>query len=157
MADDTNIWLNKVGTSYSVDLNDPDKKIKESEVTGPRKVQPLLGMKWAISVRRAGCDKDTETIALHTPSLVLPKANAATILSRIDRWSPYSSSDSGSGIPLGGQRAYSAFETIPLKLMLWCISAAVGFGVVFLSRVIVIVIVASSCHLTRFQLQVAND
>ena len=67
---------------------------KELSKKGSAKKQSLLGVIQRVAVRRttASSGKPCQTVQVHVPAQVLPKANAATVRDRLLTWSVYSSS-----------------------------------------------------------------
>ena len=94
---------------------------KVETTQGQAKVQSLLGMIWTIALQRP--NKGLDIVRVHSPSQVLPKANASTMLSRMRRWGLYTSSDTGVADAFGGQDVYALFEKIPLKMLITCTDA----------------------------------
>jgi len=120
VADDTNIWVNNAGVAYKKDaLGVMQKAVGK----GQAKVQALLGMIWTVALDRVDQSVGIDLVRMHSPSQVLPKANAATILSRMRRWGIYTSADPGSADAYGGQEVYTGFSQVPLKMLITCTDA----------------------------------
>lgn len=113
VADDTNVWVNN--TSEKVTVNEDGQEEKQ-ERNGMKRTSPLLGMLQFVCLKRT--DGTSDCIALHSPSQLLPRQNAGTILSRIRRWAVYCSS--GCSTFFGGRNLYSLFEKVPLKVIIFC-------------------------------------
>ena len=96
--------------------------MQQCETKGQAKVQSLLGMIWTIALQRVG-QNGLDIVRMHSPSQVLPKANAATLLSRMRRWGMYSSAEPGSAEAFGGSETYKCFDRIPLKMVITCTDA----------------------------------
>eukprot|EP00435_Cladocopium_sp_Y103_P050187 s1190_g15.t1 len=121
VADDTNIWVNNAGVDYKKDAMGVLQKGVSNK--GQAKVQALLGMIWTVALDRVDQTVGVDLVRMHSPSQVLPKANAATILSRMRRWGIYTSADSGSADAFGGQEVYTCFSQVPLKMVITCTDA----------------------------------
>lgn len=115
VADDTNIWVNNSSVAHQ---KDSLGLMCKTESKGQAKVQPLLGMIWTVALGRTRDRAGIDMVRIHSPSQVLPKANGATILSRMRRWGLYTSSPSGSADAFGGEETYKCFSQIPLKMVI---------------------------------------
>ena len=110
VADDTNIWVNSPTVSHSSTGEVRTKR-------GMKKMQALLGMLQCIFVREKDSDA-RHVLQLHNPSQLLPRANWATIASRMRRWCVYCSA--GCAEPFGSTAPWAQMEEIPLKLIVMC-------------------------------------
>ena len=122
VSDDTNVWVNNPSRKRDIDeAGGVSSNLKA--VKGMKRVQPLLGMLQHLILRtepEAGVPGagDVHIAQVHAPCQLLPRANSFTILSRMRRWSLYSSV--GCAPQLGGQDLWRLFAQIPLKLVIHC-------------------------------------
>lgn len=125
VADDTAVWVNNTAEKVTVKENgnsgdegngDDNVNIRKKEQVGMKRTSPLLGMLQQICLKRS--DGTIDCVSLHSPSQLLPRQNAGTILNRIRRWALYSSS--GCSEWLGGEELYELFRKVPLKMLIWC-------------------------------------
>ena len=119
MADDTNIWVNNASVTYKKTSEGIMKPVEAKN--GQGKIQSLLGMLWSVALHRQ--DQELDIVRIHSPSQVLPKANASTMLDRMRRWGLFTSSETGVADVYGGKELYQMFERIPLKMMISCSDA----------------------------------
>ena len=86
LHDDTNVFLNQDAAVNGAGLAaEPGKKPKR----GSLKRQSLMGMVQRLFVRSEDAcvlDASGETVQIHVPAQVLPKANGFTIHDRLKRW-----------------------------------------------------------------------
>lgn len=115
IADDTNVWVSSTTVSRKVDETGTETLRKKH---GMKKMQSLLGMLQYVFLRRPGLKEAAGpgvVLQLHSPSQLLPRANFATLRHRMCRWSVLCSE--GCAEQYGGERLWSAFEEVGLKLI----------------------------------------
>ena len=118
VSDDTNVWINNPSQKRNIDASSGVVN-GVTQVKGMKRVQSLLGMLQNLILRRKSEEDGCGTSAqIHAPCQLLPRANAWTILSRLRRWSLFSSV--GCAPQFGGDDLWNKFAEIPLKLIVHC-------------------------------------
>ena len=92
--DDTSVWLAQEKNELKADKPEGAHEDDSKKKAGRKKTQSLLGLLQRVFLRRTGDDGQPfgETVELHAPAQLLPKANAYTVRDRLLKWAVYSSS-----------------------------------------------------------------